>query len=263
MIEGVIYRYKSPSGKYYIGQTIGEEERRHKFLHSDVYAGPKIDKARMKYGPENFEYTVLMKVTGDNEEEVHNYLDILEIGFIRMYDSFNNGYNCTIGGGGRSGYSLSEDIKEKIRKKLIGHQAPNKGIPMSEEQKKKLSESLKGKQKWKGRHHTEETKQKLREINKGQIPPNKGIPMSEESKRKNSESHKGQTPWNKGLIGWTKKKKISDESRERYRSAAKKRGISEETRKKINESNRGRHRVYNPDGSYRMIKDSDPITPLW
>ena len=190
MIEGVIYRYKSPSGKYYIGQTIGEEERRHKFLHSDVYAGPKIDKARMKYGPENFEYTILMKVTGDNEEEVHNYLDILEIGFIRMYDSFNNGYNCTIGGGGRSGYSLSEDIKEKIRKKLIGHQAPNKGIPMSEEQKKKLSESLKGHTVW-----------------------NKGIPMSDEQKKKLSDAHKGKPAPIKG-----------------------------------------RHRVYNPDGTYRMVK---------
>ena len=263
MIEGVIYRYKSPSGKYYIGQTIGEEERRHKFLHSDVYAGPKIDKARMKYGPENFEYTILMKVTGDNEEEVHNYLDILEIGFIRMYDSFNNGYNCTIGGGGRSGYSLSEDIKEKIRKKLIGHQAPNKGIPMSEEQKKKLSESLKGKQKWKGRHHTEETKQKLREINKGQIPPNKGIPMSEEQKKKLSESLKGHTAWNKGIpMNDDHKKKLSD-SHKGKPAPNKGKHMSEEQKKKMIEDRKGRHRVYNPDGTYRMIKDSDPITPLW
>ena len=27
MIEGVIYRYKSPSGKYYIGQTTDEKNR--------------------------------------------------------------------------------------------------------------------------------------------------------------------------------------------------------------------------------------------
>lgn len=31
-MEGVIYRYTSPSGKYYIGQTIDEERRRRDFL---------------------------------------------------------------------------------------------------------------------------------------------------------------------------------------------------------------------------------------
>ena len=87
---------------------------------------------------------------------------------------------------------------------------------MTDEQKKKLSESLKGKKTW-----------------------NKGIPMTDEQKKKISDSHKGKTP-------------------------------SEETRRKISDSHKGkpatikgRHRVYNPDGTYRMIKDPDPISPLW
>lgn len=224
MIEGVIYRYKSPSGKYYIGQTIYESQRRVVFLNPNCkYGGSKIERARKKYGPQNFEYTVLMKVTGDNQSEVKQYLNTLEIGFIKMYDSVKNGYNSSEGGGGTVGYHHSEETKELLRVLNIGNKY-NLGHKKSDETKKKISESHKGKV------------------------------VSEESKRKNSESHKGKTSWNKGLIGWTKKKKISDESRERYRSAAKKRGISEETRKKINESNRGRHRVYNPDGTYRMVK---------
>ena len=166
MIEGIIYRYKSPSGKYYIGQTIDEINRRRAFLrYKAQYGGIKIDRARRKYGPENFEYAVLMKVTGDNPEEVKNYLNILEEGFIKMYDSFKNGYNSNTGGDSRI---------------------------LSEESRKILSESHKGQIPWmKGKKHTEETRQKLSESLKGRKTWNKGIPMSEEQKRKLSDAKKG------------------------------------------------------------------------
>ena len=46
--------------------------------------------------------------------------------------------------------------------------------------------------------------------------------------------------------------------------------MSDEQKKKLSDAHKGKpapikgsHRVYNPDGSYRMIKDPDPITPLW
>ena len=118
MTEGVIYRYKSPSGKYYIGQTVNEERRRRCFLYDKYYGGSKIDRARMKYGPKNFEYVILMKVTGDNQDEVKQYLDTLEIGFIKMYDSINNGYNITEGGEGCVGFHHSEESKQKITQGL-------------------------------------------------------------------------------------------------------------------------------------------------
>lgn len=224
MIEGVIYRYKSPRGKYYIGQTIDEVSRRRNFLNSsNKYGGTKIDRARKKYGPENFEYCVLMKVEGDNPEEVKNYLNILEIYFIKQYDSINNGYNLTEGGDGTVGYKHSEEWKQSFSQYLQGNKF-NLGKKRSDESKKKTSVSLKGKKR------------------------------SDESKQKNREAHIGKEPWNKGLFGWKKNKPISEESRMNYVTAAKKRGISDETRKKINESNRGRHRVYNPDGTYRMVK---------
>ena len=222
MIEGVIYRYKSPSGKYYIGQTINEERRRRCFLYDRYYGGSKIDRARRKYGPENFEYTVLIKITGDNTDEVKQYLDTLEIGFIKMYDSVKNGYNITAGGEGCVGFHHTEESKRKISESHKGKTSNRKGCHLSEETRRKIGESKKGNRYMLGHKLSLETRQKLSESLKGRKTWNKGIPMSDEQKKKLSDAHKGKPAPIKG-----------------------------------------RHKVYNPDGTYRMIKDSDPITPLW
>lgn len=182
MIEGVIYRYKSPSGKYYIGQTINEEHRRNNFLYDKLYAGDKINYARKKYGPENFEYSVLMKVTGDNTDEVFDYLNILEQYFIKKYDSVNNGYNGTIGG--KNGL-LSEDTKKKMSDVRKGHKT-------SEETKRKISA------KHKGKVYSKETLMKMSESRKGKSPGNKGKKMTDEQRRKLSEAKKGKPSWKKG-----------------------------------------------------------------
>lgn len=198
MIEGIIYRYKSPSGKYYIGQTIDESKRRVKFLNINLpYGGPKIEAARKKYGPENFEYTVLMKVTGDNPDEVKSYLNKLEVDFIKMYNSIENGYNIQEGGESHRGQTAWNKGKK------LETPAWNKGIPMKEESKRKMSESLKGRPAWnKGIPHSEEQRRKLCIARQGRV-------YSEETKRRISIGNKG------------KKSQI-----------------------------KGKHRVYNPDGTY-------------
>ena len=83
------------------------------------------------------------------------------------------------------------EVKIKISNSNIGKTPWNKGIKMSDEQRRKLSESHKGKKLSEshrlsilkyvssnppmlGKHHTEETKRKLSEINVGNIPGNKG-----------------------------------------------------------------------------------------
>ena len=249
MIEGVIYKYVSPSGKPYIGQATNERKRHWAFLHSEIYAGGKIDNARRKYGPENFEYTVLMKVTGDTKKEVKQYLNILEIGFIRIYDSIKNGYNIQVGGESNAGYSPSEETREKLRKANVGKHLSeehkrkisesHKGKTIREETRKKISESLKGHTSWnKGRTPDEETRNKISESLVGNTPWNKGMKMSDEYKSKLSEAHKGQKAWNKGM-------KLPSHD------------TSEETKRKIGEANKGRspfskgkHRVYSPDGSF-------------
>jgi len=125
---------------------------------------------------------------------------------------------------------ISEETLQKMRKHLKkvhkknkgsipwnkGLEAVNKGIPMKEESKNKLRETLKNKYKegWSprtGHTHSEETKKKISEAQKG----NKkwlGKTHSEETKKKMSESHKGKAPGNKG-------KKASAETLEKMRQA--------------------------------------------
>lgn len=134
MIEGIIYKYTSPSGKCYIGQTTNELLRRKKW-NSNIYhyAGTKIDRARKKYGPENFKYEVLIRNKYSSRSIAIEDLNRLEIYYIGLYDSYRNGYNCTIGGEGVTGVKLTEEQIDKVRK-------ANKGKRLSEEQKRKIGE---------------------------------------------------------------------------------------------------------------------------
>lgn len=116
MIRGVIYKYTSPSGKIYIGQTINESSRRQVFFNLNKdYAGPKINMARAKYGPNNFEYQVIFAVESTVREEVIEILDIKEVQYIALYDSFNNGYNSNEGGKGGT-HVITDTTRDKLSK---------------------------------------------------------------------------------------------------------------------------------------------------
>ena len=155
---------------------------------------------------------------------------------------------------------FSEETKKKISKSLIERIPGNKGIPLTEEQKRKLSEANKGKHHIK---HTEETKQKIRESlknhnvseetkekirksNLGRIPGNKGIPLTEEQKRKLSESLKGRISGMKGKKHTEetkekmKGKKHTEETKEKMSNS--KRNMSLETKQKMSNSRRGKIR---------------------
>ena len=63
MYNGVVYKYTCPENKIYVGTTINELKRRKLFLSpSKIYAGPKINQARLKFGPENFKYEVIFSI---------------------------------------------------------------------------------------------------------------------------------------------------------------------------------------------------------
>lgn len=138
-MTGIIYKYTSPSGKSYIGQTTNEEDRKnHWFSNSPEYAGSKINKARAKYGAENFTYDILFKEDFDDDQIASTTLDKWEKYYIDKYDTFNNGYNLTIGGLGVRGYKWTEESKRKLSEL-------RKGKPLSEEHKKNISISNTGK----------------------------------------------------------------------------------------------------------------------
>ena len=167
-MTGIIYKYTSPSGKSYIGQTINPERRiiEHRIMKGDTI----FHRAIKKYGFENFQYEILVTVDLEDEQELKQKLDFFEKFYIRKLHTFGeNGYNMTAGGEGLLGHTVSEETKQKI------------------------SESLKGNVPWnKGKTNvlSEKAKQKMREAKKGFVPWNKGKTTSEEQKKKLSEARK-------------------------------------------------------------------------
>lgn len=97
--------------------------------------------------------------------------------------------------------------KATWNKGTVGAQtAWNKGIPMNEDAKERMKATMKKTWEeqghpWKGRKHKEETKKKLSESLKGKEPWNKGKRMiySEETLSKFSEARKGMHWFNNGI----------------------------------------------------------------
>ena len=94
------------SGKSYIGQTINEERREKEFFSkSEPYTkeSSKIDNARKKYGlsRDMWKKEVLKRLwcKEGKEKDLLERLNYWEKYYIKEYDTFNNGYNSTDGGG--------------------------------------------------------------------------------------------------------------------------------------------------------------------
>jgi group I intron endonuclease len=188
---GIIYKATSKtSGKSYIGQTMYFERRKqeHKRESNSCWRRPYFDAfhcAIRKYGWDDFEWDVI-------EENIDvNLLDELESKYIQIYNTFNNGYNMTLGGHvpnrGRvfsytwrrklslshKGFRHTNESKKKISEKIKGRKLSTEHIQKIAERGKKLV----GKNNpMYGRHHTEETKRKMSNIHKGKT-------ISEEHKR--------------------------------------------------------------------------------
>lgn len=160
---GYIYRITDlTNGKCYIGQ--------HKYdkpmLDPKYHGSSSILKNQIKKHPKNFlEEIIFIAATLDE-------LNYFETYFIEhMNTLYPNGYNLNTGG---DHYQVSDETKVKMRKK---HK------PFSADTKLKMSQSKKGKKlpprnkEWsdrigksnKGKHHTEETKKQISETLKGRV----------------------------------------------------------------------------------------------
>lgn len=143
MINGVIYLYTSPSGKSYVGQTTNQNLRRKKWFNmSSPYTSldwkSKIDRARIKYGPSAFTYTILFQKEYISRKAAKLELNVLETYYVGLYDTYRTGYNSTIGGDSASGPTKhSEQTKAKMRLASLGR-------VFSQETRSKLSKALTG-----------------------------------------------------------------------------------------------------------------------
>lgn len=156
-MEGIVYKYTNKiNGKVYIGQTLHPKQRKEN--HKCAPTNGVFHKAVRKYGWDNFEYEVLCVVKKPDYKEAKELLNRVEILFISHYDSFNNGYNMTIGGDQvMKSRKHSDETIQKIKDKTVGRPAWNKGVPMREDSKNKLRDANKN------RVFKEEWKQKVKD----------------------------------------------------------------------------------------------------
>lgn len=179
-----VYKHIFPLGKIYVGITSRQLNER--WQSGKGYSG-LVRKAIDKYGWDNIDHYVLK---GDFTEDEAKQK---EIELIHKYNSNNisYGYNQTSGGDGTVGFiqpdyarkAVSVANHERIWSKESRERSSNskKGIPFTEEHKKKIGNSRRGKR---GCIHTEEFKANVSKQFKGK-------PLTQEHKDKISAALKG------------------------------------------------------------------------
>jgi group I intron endonuclease len=120
------------NGKKYIGQTVEPKSRfsSHKG-HAKRYKGltSALPLAIKKYGAINFDYEII-------DCCAYSKLNNMEMAWVAKLDTFNNGYNNTLGGGGSKGHIKSVEQRAQISK-------VNKGKIISEQTRAAISKTAK------------------------------------------------------------------------------------------------------------------------
>ena len=167
-----IYIHKNKTnGKIYVGQT-GVKWLSSRWRKGEAYyKNPEFYSDILKYGWDNFEHIILEKC--GSKEEAHNR----EIYYIDFYKSNNSefGYNLTTGG--QKNTKLNDVVKERQSQSKLGEKNPMKKHTFTNQHRKRLSNSLKGKKKSRewidkimknnnhktmlGKKHTDEAKKKM------------------------------------------------------------------------------------------------------
>lgn len=218
-----VYLHTSPSGKYYVGITKQEVEKR--WNNGNGYSNNVyFYRAIKKYGWNNFQHEVIASRL--TKEEAENF----EIRLIEELHSSENdyGYNISLGGNARNGTKHSEETKKKLSK--IRKSNP---ILLSEEGRKKISETHRGNTYNLNRKFTEERKEKISKANRGENHPLYGKHHTEEARHKISQSNKDR------VLSEEHKEKISKALKEEKHPLYGKHH-TEETKEKMSKANKGK-----------------------
>ena len=227
---GYIYKITSPNNKIYIGQTINFYKRKGDYKRGYFKRQTKLYNSCNKHNWNPIDTLEVIEECFCGENKI--YLNEREVYWIKFYNSYENGLNCSIGGGGTCGYHHSLETRKKIS-------LANKGKKLSEETKKLLAIASAENTNTRGQKRSVDTRKKMSSSQKGKI-------LSEETKNKLKESGKG----NKNASGARSeefKKKMknllsgntnasgerSDEFKEKMRKLQTGKKFSEETKSKM------------------------------
>lgn len=173
-----VYRHTFPNGKVYIGYT--GQKPADRWCGGAGYKHQQfVYRAIVRYGWDNIQHEVIA------DGLTYEQAIAIEIELIKAYDSTNPdfGYNTTAGGDGRLdcggekhpmyGKRHTEESRRKMSESLKGRTAPNKGKSPSEETREKLRQANLGKK----YQRSPEWREKIAESNRG-------LKRSEETKRR-------------------------------------------------------------------------------
>jgi len=164
--------------KTYIGQSVDIKRRfrKHKScLRKNIHGNPYLQNSWNKYGEENFEFSIIEECKNDWE-----ILNLKELYYIHTYNSFveeNNGYNLILGSN-KGGF-----ISEETRKRMSDS---HKGKKQSQESINKMLYTRKNDD----FHWSDERKKKLSDERRGKGNPRYGQTASDETKLKMGESQR-------------------------------------------------------------------------
>lgn len=209
----IVYRITNTvNGKVYIGQTIQRLTQRINehlcSLASNTHGNKHFQNAYNKYGKDSFKIEQIDSASSIEE------LNTKEVYWIKFYDSVDRGkgYNKTSGGEGFTVSNETRNTQSLLRKgKNVGKDNPmfGKKRPEVGERNKLLKTGTK---------HSEASKQLMSSKLKGRAISSThrerisqaliGREFSEKHRDSMSKAQIGKTPWNKGVSGYTCKKKI-------------------------------------------------------
>ena len=178
-VSGVYQIKNTINNKLYIGSSVNIKLRLQKHmseLRRGVHSNKHLLESFMKYGENNFEFSILEEVKDLNLliPKEQYYLDLF-----KSYDN-KNGYNLRKIADSNHGYKHSKESIEKFRLASTGKthteetkkriSLANKGRIFSKETKEKMSLAKKGiSNHWKGKKRTEKQKKFISEMAKKRI----------------------------------------------------------------------------------------------
>lgn len=190
-----VYIHTFPNGKRYIGLCKGSEKKRWGIGGKKYANHPIMNAAIQKYGWDNIQHEVV--ATGLTQQEAMKMEETLIAQYKTFPPSLGFGYNCT--SGGESRLPSDEERATRSKKSLEWWSNPQnkekwvrnrtgKKKNLTDEQRKEIGRRLSEFNR--GKPLSDEHKMKISESAKGHKPWNTGIKMPEEYCKKLSEIQK-------------------------------------------------------------------------